>query len=143
MKTLILHHVESCWDEALQRVGNKTIEQVIDDIADHFEETSYDRVILTRFEDWELEHVHAPIAHHIDTVEPYAYGWSADMFDDESRYCEGGNHSEVVEIADWMHDLVDDDVYIAGAFDGECIEDLEIALSHLQCDYHRVDHLIV
>ena len=34
-------------------------------------------------------------------------------------------------------------VYLAGAFDGECIEDMEIALNALKIKFHRVEDLIV
>jgi hypothetical protein len=47
-----------------------------------------------------------------------------------------------VYIADWMRSL-SGDVYISGAFEGECIEDLEIALSHLRIEFKKVRQLII
>ena len=34
-------------------------------------------------------------------------------------------------------------VHLAGAFDGECIEDMEIALGHLDVDFTRLEEFIV
>ena len=64
------------------------------------------------------------------------------MLDNPDRFCEGGSHSEAVLIEDWMQ-LSGEDVYISGAFDGECIEDLEIALRHCQVKFSRIEDLIV
>lgn len=49
----------------------------------------------------------------------------------------------MVLIADWMKKLPSKNVFISGAFDGECIEDLEIALDFLDIDYTRIEKLIV
>ena len=76
----------------------------------------------------------------IDTEKPYAYGWDSEIVEDIEDYeeanemfVEGGQHSEYVLIEDWMHELKGNDVQLCGCFDGECIEDMEIALSH--CKY--------
>ena len=142
MKVLILHHVESMWNESLKNYGTH-IDQVVYDIYEHLQENNYDKVILNRFDDWKLEECHNPISDYIDDINIYAYGWEEDMFENESQYCEGGSHSMVVEIADWMHKLKGCDVDICGAFDGECIEDLEIALEHLGISYNRIENLII
>ena len=144
MKILILHHVESCWAKSMLSHAGLHYEVYLERVSEHLAENDYDRVLLNRFEGIELEPEHYPIAEYINQVKEYGYGWEADMFGDETeRYCEGGNHSNVVEIADWMHDLKGHDVNIAGAFDGECIEDLEVAMDHLDIKFNRVEELIV
>lgn len=142
MKILILHHVEAMWNDSLLNY-NTSIDEMIEDIKNHLDENNYDKVILNRFEDFEISEEHFPIANYINDINSYGYGWTADMFSNSSQYCEGGSHSEVVEIDDWMHDLKGNKVDICGAFDGECIEDLEIALNHLDIKFKRIEHLIV
>jgi hypothetical protein len=143
MRTLIIHHVESCWNQALISRGT-SIEEQIDNLFEHLNEHEYDRVILTRFEGNRLEPEHAFIADFISEVHEYAYGWERDMFTEEQShmYCDGGTHSEVVMIDDWMHTL-SDEVHLCGAFDGECIEDMEIALRFLGVNFKRLEKLIV
>lgn len=144
MKTLIIHHLETMWDSGFKKFGTNFETQCME-IAEHLEETSYDRVILTRFEEWELEPEHYPIAHHINVIHPYGYGWEDEIkeSDPHNTYVEGGNHSEWVLVDDWMKELRHDEVFICGAFDGECIEDLEIALESLNIEPKRIEELIV
>lgn len=145
LNVLIIHHVETIWEESLRKYGTN-LETIIEKITIQLKTKNYSRVILNRFENWELEYEHQPIAQYITEINPYGYGWRKDNFakGEEHRYCEGGSHSEVVEIADWMLSLKHyDDIDICGAFDGECIEDLEIALRHLNLNYNRLNHLIV
>lgn len=149
MKILVIHHLEEMWGPSLEGRGT-TFEEMAFNAIEHIEREEYDRVILTRFENHELgeEHYESGIAHLIDVVEVYSYGWCMDMveqgcFPDNQKWCEGGQHSEIVLIDEWMERLKGHDVSICGAFDGECIEDLEIALSHLGIEFKRIEALIV
>lgn len=144
MKVLIIHHLESTWEYGYQKQGT-SLEELVEKFRRHLARAKYDRVILTRFEDNRLEPEHYPISDYIDIVHEYDYGWTPEMFRDPSEYCEGGYHSEVVWLADWLKDLKHKraTVCIGGAFDGECIEDLEVALRHLKIPYKRLDNLIV
>lgn len=99
--------------------------------------------------------------HKID-VEIYDYGWCVDMFlgdidfpdetetvvfpqnlRDGSIIVEGGIHSEVVLVPDWIQNLQDCEISICGMFDNECIEDLEIALKSQAISFNRIEDLIV
>ena len=145
MKTLIAHHVEEMWRDSLQRVGGKDLDEFIHDIYHYFKENDFDLFILTRFEDFELGHEHFPFSEFNHKVETYAYGWDQEIVldDEHGEYTEGGSHSEYVQIQDWMYDLKHDDVSICGCFDGECIEDMEIALEHCEIPFNRIEELIV
>lgn len=151
MKVLILHHVESMWAANMWSHRQVIYEHYLEQVKEHIDESEYDRVHLNMFEGYQLEPEHYPIAEDVTQVNTYGYGLTADMFDPEGGpglgegvdYCEGGVHSEVVELQDWMHGLLGHEVYIAGAFDGECIEDLEIALTYVGVDYSRVEALII
>ena len=81
----------------------------------------------------------------VSEVHDYGYGWEKDCLTDyPNDFVQGGSHSEAVMIACWMRDLKKtDSISICGAFDGECIEDLEIALSSLDLPFKRIESLIV
>jgi hypothetical protein len=167
MKVLIMHHVEPMWESSLVSVAHITFDEYLEDIADHVWKSNYDRVILTRFEDDTAEpDVYWGLTDYISEVHTYDYGWSLDMLTDElegleeleqlevyqndiykcsqgNKWVQGGNHSQIVWVADWMFGLRHDDVHICGAFDGECIEDLEIALKAAKVEFNRIESLIV
>lgn len=66
------------------------------------------------------------------------------IIDDEKRvWPKGGTHSEIILIEEWMQELPKENVFICGAFDGECIEDLEYALDFLEVKYERIEDLII
>ncbi len=161
MKVLIMHHVEPMWEVSLTIAG-LTFDQYLEEIADHVFCNNYDRIILTRFEEHKAEpEVYWGLTEYISQVETYDYGWCLDQLEVsdlndlepvgeelyKSEYgqlwCKGGNHSEIVWVADWMLELKNDEVSICGAFDGECIEDLEIALEAAKVNFNRIESLIV
>jgi hypothetical protein len=145
---LILHHVEPMWESAYKRFGT-SFEELQEKVLEHLNDHNYDQVILTRFEDWHMDSLirdnyNPEFIDKISTLYDYGYGWTMwDAHDYGIRFVDGGNHSEYVLIDDWMRELPKENVHIAGAFDGECIEDLEIALSHLEINFNRIEDLIV
>lgn len=166
MKTLIIHHLERIWEESYMRIGGFSFEGLYELVREHIEENDYDRVILTQFEHTSLdrEEGYASIAHLIDEVHEYGYGWELDgQFDSQiaddifakfnnneifkdvfnQEWIQGGNHSQIVLIDEWMRKLPKENVDICGAFDGECIEDLEIALTGAGVKFKRIEELII
>ena len=151
MKVLIMHHLEKIWDSAMQEHFGTSFHEQAGNIVNHLEFNDYDKVILTRFEDCKLgeEHYESGISQYVDDVREYAYGWQLSDYEehypDEKgvSWCDGGSHSEVVLLEDWVKDLSGDEVHIVGAFEGECIEDLEVALNFLNVDYKKIPGLIV
>lgn len=149
MKVLIAHHVESMWGPSLLKLHGVSSEELIQSIGEFCEENDIDSIILTRFEDWEQEDLHRHFWVNFNvTVHTYGYGWCSDMFEDEEDheyledYVEGGNHSEMVLIENWMYELKGHEVFLTGCFDGECIEDMEIALNHCEVPFERVESCI-
>lgn len=146
MKVLILHHVEPMWAQALKRFDT-SFEALQEKILDFLAENVFDKIILTRFEDWKAcpsEGYFPELLDKVSNVHEYAYGWEREELEAHpDLFCEGGTHSGAVLLADWMIPLKRADVTIAGAFDGECIEDLEIALTHLGVKFGREESLIV
>lgn len=146
MRTLIIHHLESIWEEGYKKNGTD-FETLCFSVVQHIEEVEYDRVILTRFENPQFEDAHhyTGLSQFIDEVQEYGYGWDGDCVledEEDEDWVEGGEHSEFVWLAPWMRTL-NGDVDICGAFDFECIEDLEIALRALEIKFNRIEKLIV
>jgi hypothetical protein len=168
MKTLVIHHLEPMWQEGYRNQGTD-FETLCERIGEHISENDYDRIILTRFESFRLDE---PEYDFLTEQNPYieckeyGYGWVLESFIDEdeeniddireriesgeiyelrfgSKLADGGNHSEVVMIEDWMESIKSDEVFICGAFDGECVEDLEIALGTLKIEFTRLEDYIV
>ena len=147
MKVLIIHHLEPIWQKGYGGFG-ESFESLQEKFLAYLSENSFQRVILTRFEDWRAcssEGYFSELLDLISEVRDYAYGWEAEMFQDESDYCEGGTHSEVVYLPEWLKQLKKRgaQVTLTGAFEGECIEDMEIALSHLEIPFTKARSLIL
>lgn len=151
MKILLIHHLESCWESGYRKFGT-SFDELSEKVINHLEENKYDLVLLTRFEGFNFEdcHHYTGLSNYINKVEEYGYGWCRDMFDYDASpykygydYTDGGNHSEVVYLPEWLKEFCNDEIYLCGAFDGECIEDMEIALEAIGINYKRVEELIV
>ena len=117
----------------------------MDKFIDHLENTPYDKVILTRFEEYGLTSEYTPIEVWIDELYVYAYGWDENdrNTNPELEWVEGGGHSDYVIVEEWMKNLAKHQVYISGAFDGECIQDLEYALRGANVNFQRINDLIL
>lgn len=147
MRVLIIHHLEKMWESGYKKLGT-TFEEQAELVVRHLEDMEYDRVILTRFENHELGEEHWEIAEYVDEVQVYAYGWERDMveqdcFPSDQKWVDGGHHSEIVLIDEWMERLRGHEVSLCGAFDGECIEDMEYALEGANVQFNRINELIV
>lgn len=165
MKVLIVHHVQEMWNTGLTRQGT-SFNEVLSNVYTHINEVNYDKVIVTNFESFELEDSQHCLAWFNPSVYEYGYGWDmeqvhqneqssleqayADFANGElytdvhgTRWAEGGAHSEAVIVDDWMLSLTNDEVHLCGAFEGECIEDMEIALAAAGIEVNRVNSLIV
>lgn len=149
-KVLIIHHLEECWSRGFGMHGT-SFHNEAEKILDHLRETEYDQVILTRFEDHRLgeEHYDSGIAEYITDVQVYAYGWEHEESKQLGRkgvnWAPSGGHSEIVLLEEWMRVLKrrKAEVFLCGAFDGECIEDMEVALDAVGVSYQRLNRLIV
>ena len=151
MSCLIIHHVESQWASAMKQRGRDFYEY-LEHLHDYLrQQTEFDKVILTRMEDTQFEDCHNDFSldQLIDEVKDYGYGWDLDMIDVDKelevngeRFVEGGQHSDLVWVPGWLDDLPRK-VHLCGCFDGECIEDMEIALKAAGKEVIRVEHLII
>ena len=160
MATLILHHYEKFWEEQIEKYGT-TFEECTHKILDFIENTNIDKVIVTRFEGHQLEDEHDQLFNvcqneciDIECI-TYPYGWQRDLSNPDHAdelegfsWCQGtrDHHSEndIIEIEEWQRNLQDEDlVYVAGAFENECVLDLTTALDALNVNYEQVEGLVV
>lgn len=147
MRVLIIHHLETCWENGYRKFGT-SFEELQEKFLRHLRAARYDKVILTRFEDFALGDDYFPeLAEKISVVHEYGYGWPAEALTEKMAdgysFAPGGTHSEAVMLTPWMRELQGAQVRIAGAFDGECVEDLEIALRAVGVAFKRLEKLIV
>lgn len=160
-KVLIIHHLEMTWETGYNN-HETSFYELASKIKTHIKKSNYDKIVLTQFENYKPQHEHyqSGIADLVTNWFDYGYGWdkegceveekigcNGEVFQDNygNEYVKGGDHSEIVLITDWMKELgrYKDNVSICGAFDGECIEDLEIALTACDVKFRRLEKLIV
>jgi hypothetical protein len=157
MKVLIIHHLEAIWENGYKNAGT-SFWKLEYKFGQFLNENSFDKVIITNFElpswffrnglgfkgKYEFYNTYPNIGTFITDYHEYGYGWDKENLEtDPNNFVIGGNHSEAVLVEDWMRNLKNDEVYISGAFDGECIEDLEIALRGCGVEFKRVNNLII
>jgi hypothetical protein len=173
MTTLICHHLEPLWEDSLKKFGTSFAECVSKVATFVMEGEEIERIIITQFEFDRTSQAHEDYLELFSAIEEkgislewqeYGYGWELESFTikDEleiaqekldflgyyeneygTRCVKGGNHSAVVLVEDWLQRLVDTQVLLCGAFEGECIEDMEIALSACQVNFEKIPSLIV
>ena len=59
------------------------------------------------------------------------------------NFVDGGSHSEIVYVPEWVQDLKGHQVHLTGAFKYECLEDMEIALDSVDANWKYLNHLCV
>lgn len=164
-KVLICHHLEPMWDKSLREMGT-SFYKLEKKTAQHIKKNNYSQVILTRFEEHTYNYEEYPNMYSLITfLAVYGYADCIDScFDDNEdkdliedrldegeivandcgiKYALGGFHSEIVEIPKWLENLKHSDVYLCGAFDGECIDDIQTAMEAIDLKYNRISKLIV
>jgi hypothetical protein len=136
------------WEEGYQKFGT-SFYSLAKEVITHIKRAKYDRVIATLYDNWEPEdsHFECGIVNYVTQWENYNYGWCHEHFlrreKNNQEFVLGGNHSDYVLIAPWMKELKNHKISICGAFEGECIEDLEIALKSIKLNFRKLNHLIV
>jgi hypothetical protein len=158
MKVLIVHHLQPMWDAGLHRFGT-SFEEMKERLLIHLDENTYDKVIFPMFEHYERMDYHEGIWGINATFVNYDYGWCPEdyeeaeenedgyeLFEDQYIPVSGSSYCERwalvnSEVREWMP-KPEDDVSICGAFDGECLADLESVLDYCNIPYTRLNELI-
>ena len=147
-RTLIIHHLESMWNNSFKKIAGKDFETISLELASALRRRKFDLVILTRFEDSRPEdgHFETGLAALVNVWEEYGYGWDLEESGQlelvGEEFAEGGSHSRHVLTPEWIKNLKGNKVTLCGAFDGECIEDMEIALKACQVKFDRWEKFI-
>lgn len=144
--TLLIHHVQPHWNEGLHDYGTSFWE-VAQQLLEHLERHTYRHVIATMYDEVDAQEYHfeTGLSQYIQAYYEYGYCWE-DCDVQEAKpwqvFVPGGVHSDFVWIPDWLVQL-DGPVYLCGAFDGQCIEDMEVALEYLSITCNRLEQLII
>lgn len=169
MAVLLAHHLEEYWDESLRNY-NTSFDEEIEKVCDFIKHSGVEvnKIIVTSFENNEWDDGHFPLISLAESLnipiehEVYGYAMTRILDDEESmkRYpkekenitwCYGerdyhdreGNEQDVLDIEDWIKELRGNDVVLIGAFEGECLNDMETILNNQEISYHKVDELCV
>lgn len=158
MSVLILHHFQQYWEDGLIKCGT-TFEECMKNACWFIINDRPDKVIVTMFEQNKPDEYHSPLIELCNAFNvelefiAYDYGWQYDeeyytqeTFNTEWCWGRRSYHQEgqdVVLIENWMHDLQDEDIYVGGAFVGECLCDLETALDAIGIEICFIDELCV
>lgn len=158
-QVLFLHHFEKMWENSMAKF-DATFEGQTEKVLDFLEHNDIDRVILTRFEEMDIDEEQRPIADYCYRngiqfdLEVYGYGMHRDredMYPEEdfgTKWCQGtrSHHGEddVLDIEDFHHELKNAKmVYLAGAFEGECVLDQEAIFDEIEVKYEKIEGLVV
>jgi hypothetical protein len=161
LNILILHHFETIWNEGLSKF-NTTFEDQLNKYIDYIldNKDTLDKVIITRFEGINFEDEHYPLISLLDNLNiqyeciEYGYGWTKDsnreFFSPKNEnitWCQGTRdyHTEedVILIEEWMHDLKNDNIFLAGSFENECVLDIKTAFDAINVNLTKLDDLVV
>jgi hypothetical protein len=158
MNILILHHFSDYWSDGM--ASHKTsYEDELEKVIDYLRNEKIHKIILPLYESNVLLDCHKKLSDvcceeniEID-IHSYGYNWKKDHVEfckDEDlgiTWCQGQREdhgdNDVVLIANWMHDLKGNNIIIAGSFEGECVNDLETALSSAGINYKKESTLVV
>lgn len=154
--TLILHHFESHWNHGLSKFG-LSIENMSDQIIDFLSNKRPDinNIIITRFEGIDFELEHAKIQQFAEDknieirIEEYAYSYYRESFPNSDYDLiiptrDNSDPDNVLPVMDWQKELKEHkSVILAGAFEGECVRDMEDILLYTRGDFEKIDELVV
>lgn len=162
-KILWLHHFHAYWENELNKF-NTSFENELNKVIDFVNNTDLDEVIITMFEEYQLQPEHYKLIEICENKnikiigKEYGYAWTRD---DNSRkkmfpksllnktWCYGTRdyhtQEDIIEIEDWQIDFKknNDYVLLAGAFENECLLDAETVLDVLKINYKKIDELSV
>lgn len=154
--TLILHHFESHWNHGLSKFG-LNIENMSDQIIDFLSHKRPDinNIIITRFEGIDFEPEHEKIQRFAEDknieirIEEYAYSYYKESFPNSdydfiTPTRDNSDPDNVLPVMEWQKELKNHkSVSLAGAFEGECVQDMEDILLYTRGDFNKINELVV
>lgn len=145
MKILICHHIEPHWDKSLRKHGTSFL-KLEEAVTKHVRRAKYDKVIVVRFETYSFDRDicdYETLYPYISDIVEYGVYYGNDYREEGFEHAYVSAHEGYAPIAEWMYNLREHQISICGAFDGQCVADLEACLNHLKIKYRRIEDLIV
>lgn len=165
MKKIILHHVQKYWADTLLNHSGVHWEGYMEDVKFHLETVRYDFIRINLFEEWKRKPEHDYMLdgrYYGVSIGEYGYAWYvegypedggdldlddgevvSDDYDNKYMFVSRNNgRSPWILIPEWLDEVRKGDLYIAGCFDHECMEDLELLLEYSDIEYTRIEELI-
>ncbi len=149
-RILVLHHIEPTWESGIRAKGvypDEYLDRVIRFVR--LNRRRYERIILTTLEG---DDGYPELRTLVDEVQDWSYAWE-DTPEASAEYTglkledfiEVDTPHRVAYIYPYIKDWKDAGytVTLAGAFEGECLTDMELTLRHLQIPVSRAESLIV
>lgn len=167
-KCLVMHHFESEWNPSLAKFDT-SFDKLNEQFLDYLENNNFEKIIITSFYHFEPQYEHYDIISFCENnnIEfefiNYGYGWYRDPdrhdedIDEENQEfplsqegikwirSEREHHDEnyVLIIDDFHYELKNYDVTLTGAFEGECVLDMEAVFNSIGVNYEKIDELVV
>jgi len=155
MNILLCHHLEPRWAKGYATYDTN-LEYLCNKITHWILQNPVDKVIISQFElnkSAQCDEAYFQLFQLIEEQQlilewqEYGYGWDKHCLWKGAKkgkdYCLGGNHSQIVMLDPWIKALKGHQVYLAGAFRGECLEDIQIAMDALKINYKDIEELQV
>lgn len=168
---LFLHHFEVQWEEGLKGFDTN-LDDITNKVIDFLSfNDDIDLLLITQMENNQAEEEHSRLINFCQNknievrFQEYAYAMYRDLElhdeENEESYVpypmekfgetwtygtrsHHDNETDVLDIEDFHYELKNaNKVYLAGAFEGECVLDQEAILDAIDAEYTKVDELVV
>lgn len=157
MKILWLHHFEDYWNHSLKEFDTNFEKELLK-VMNYLENKDIGKVLVTRFLENEESECHYPLIRFCNAknirieFKEYGYGfknnneeYKKEDYGTEWIYGNRADHDEtdVLPIEEFQRELKNYEVYLGGAFENECLNDVETIMKHLNIDYTKIQELCV
>lgn len=157
MKILWLHHFEDYWNSSLKEFDTNFNKELLK-VMNYLENEKIDKVLITRFTENKESDCHYPLISFCNfkniriEFKEYGYGFRNDNNEYKKKdlgkdwiYGNREEHTEkdILPIAEFQKELKNNEVYLGGAFENECLNDVETIMEHLNINYKKIQELCV
>ena len=157
MKVLWLHHFEDYWNHSLKEFDTNFEKELLK-VMNYLEHEEFNKVLITRFMENKEGDCHLPLINFCNSknirieFKEYGYGFRNDNneykkkdYGKEWIYGNRQEHTEkdVLPIEEFQKELKNHEVYLGGAFENECLNDVESIMKHLEINYIKINELCV
>lgn len=157
MNILWLHHFEDDWNYSMKEF-NTNYEKELIKILNYLENENIDKVLVTRFLKNKSGDCHEFLIAFCQIkgiqieFKEYGYGFR----NDDNQYKKkdfgkswiygnrsGHDENDILIIEDFQRELKNHTIFLGGAFENECLNDVETVMNHLNINYTKIPELCV